>query len=129
MPPVGDKKRGFKQEPSRKDQSWWKRLWDWTEFGKKTGWQWLALLSALAIPVILAIAGYWFTGQQTESQQAFEAQQRALEEQRAEAERELAEQRAQDEAMQFGSAYIVALTAARKGPLQRTFLVAGFSLV
>src|SRR5215217_380298 len=62
-PPVEDGKHDVKQEPSRKDRTWWKRLWDWTEFGKKTGWQWLELLSALAIPVVLAIAGYYFNTQ------------------------------------------------------------------
>src|SRR5215217_7687736 len=91
--PVGDKKHGFKQEPSRQDRSWWKRLWDWTEFGKKTGWQWLELLSALAIPVVLAIAGYWITMQQ-------DARKQAIEDQRAEGGREIKEQRARDEALQ-----------------------------
>jgi hypothetical protein len=52
----------------------WKRLWEWTEFGKKTGWQWLELLSTLAIPVVLAIAGYWFTMQQDARQQQIEEQ-------------------------------------------------------
>jgi len=86
---VGRKKRGFKQEPSSKNSSWWKRLWGWTEFGKKTGWQWLELLSAVAIPVVLTVAGFWFAGQQA-----------VREEKRADLERELEEQRAQDEASQ-----------------------------
>jgi hypothetical protein len=47
----------------------------------------------LAIPVVLAAAGLWFTAQQDQRQQRTETQ-------RAEAERELAEQRAQDEALQ-----------------------------
>jgi uncharacterized protein YjbI with pentapeptide repeats len=86
---VGRTKRGFKQEPSSKNSPWWKRLWRWTEFGKKTGWQWLELLSALAIPVVLTVAGFWFAGQQA-----------VREEKRAELERELEEERAQDEALQ-----------------------------
>src|SRR5215216_4298533 len=65
----------------------------WTGFGDKTFWDWLQLLSALAIPVVLAAAGLWFTSQQDQRQQQ-------IENQRAEAERELAEQRAQDEALQ-----------------------------
>jgi hypothetical protein len=36
----------------------------WTGFGNKTLWDWLQLLSALAIPVVLAAAGLWFTAQQ-----------------------------------------------------------------
>src|SRR5918995_1577197 len=65
----------------------------WTGFGDKTVWDWLQLLSALAIPVVLAAAGLWFTAQQEQRQQQ-------IENQRAEAERELAVQRAQDEALQ-----------------------------
>ncbi len=72
---------------------WWKRLWGWTEFGTKSGWQWLELLSALAIPVVLAAAGLWFTAQQ-------DARQQAIEDQRAESERHLEDQRTQDEALQ-----------------------------
>jgi hypothetical protein len=33
----------------------------WTGFGDKTLWDWVQLLSALAIPVVLAAAGFWFT--------------------------------------------------------------------
>ena len=54
----------------------------WTGFGEKKLWNWLELLSALAIPVVLALAGYWFTVQQDERQ------------------REIEEQRAQDAALQ-----------------------------
>jgi uncharacterized protein YjbI with pentapeptide repeats len=79
-------------------------LWEWTEFGKKSGWNWLELLSALAIPVVLAIFGFWFTAQQDARQQKIENQRakqaQNFEDQRAEAERKLAEQRAQDEALQ-----------------------------
>jgi uncharacterized protein YjbI with pentapeptide repeats len=76
----------------------------WTGFGDKTFWDWLQLLSALAIPVVLAAAGLWFTAQQEtrqqniENQRARQAQQ--IENHRAEAERELAEKRAQNEALQ-----------------------------
>jgi hypothetical protein len=48
----------------------------WTGFGEKKLWDWLQLLSALAIPIVLAFAGYWFTSQQ-------DARQREIEEQRA----------------------------------------------
>src|SRR5215218_9643662 len=65
----------------------------WTGFGDKTFWDWLQLLSALAIPVVLAAAGLWFTAQQ-------DARQQNVEDERAKAERKLAEQRAQDEALQ-----------------------------
>ena len=58
----------------------------------------------MAIPVVLAAAGLWFTAQQDARQQNIEdrrAQQaQKIEDQRAAAERELAERRAQDEALQ-----------------------------
>jgi uncharacterized protein YjbI with pentapeptide repeats len=58
----------------------------------------------LAIPVVLAAAGLWFTAQQDQRQQEIEDQRakqaQKIEDQRAKAERELAEQRAQDEALQ-----------------------------
>jgi uncharacterized protein YjbI with pentapeptide repeats len=67
--------------------------WTLREVGGKTVWEWLHLLSALAIPVVLAVVGFWFTAQQ-------DTRQQRIEDQRAEAERELAEERAQDEALQ-----------------------------
>jgi uncharacterized protein YjbI with pentapeptide repeats len=70
-----------------------RKPWTLREFGGQTLWDWLHLLSALAIPVVLAAAGLWFTAQQDQRQQRTETQ-------RAEAERALAEQRAQDEALQ-----------------------------
>jgi hypothetical protein len=80
---------------------WWKRLWRWTEFGKKSGWD---LLQLLIVPLALAIIGFLFTMQQDARQQRIENQRaqqaQKIENQRAEAERELAEQRAQDEALQ-----------------------------
>jgi cell division protein FtsB len=59
-------------------------------FHGKTVWDWLALL---IVPVVLVGFGLWFTAQQNQRQQQ-------MENLRAEAERELAEQRAQDEALQ-----------------------------
>ena len=46
----------------------------WTGFGEKKLWDWLQLLSALAIPVVLAAAGLWFSGQQDRTQRAIEEQ-------------------------------------------------------
>jgi uncharacterized protein YjbI with pentapeptide repeats len=81
-----------------------RKPWTLREFGGQTVWDWLHLLSALAIPVVLAAAGLWFTAQQDQRQQDIEGkraqQAQKIENQRAEAERELAEQRAQDEALQ-----------------------------
>jgi uncharacterized protein YjbI with pentapeptide repeats len=65
----------------------------WTGFGEKKLWDWLQLLSALAVPIVLAAAGFWFTMQ-------LDVRQQAIEDQRADRERELEEQRAQDEALQ-----------------------------
>src|SRR5829696_1763117 len=80
---------------------WWKRLWAWTEFGKKSGWD---LLQLLIVPLALAVIGFVFTMQQDARQQRIENQRaqqaQKIENRRAEAERELAEQRAQDEALQ-----------------------------
>jgi hypothetical protein len=81
-----------------------RKPWTLREFGGQTVWDWLHLLSALAIPVVLAAAGLWFTAQQDHRQEVTEnlraKQAQKIEDQRAEAERELAEQRAQDEALQ-----------------------------
>jgi uncharacterized protein YjbI with pentapeptide repeats len=98
IPIVAQQKQPGKRPP------WWKRLWGWTEFGKKSGWEYLELLSALAIPVVIAVAGFWFTAQQDQRQQDIEDQrakrEQKIENQRAQAERELEEQRAQDESLQ-----------------------------
>jgi uncharacterized protein YjbI with pentapeptide repeats len=72
---------------------WWVRLWEWTQFGEKSGWNWLELLSALAIPVVLAVAGLYFQSQ-------FDQRQRQIEDRRAELEREIEEQRAQHATLQ-----------------------------
>jgi uncharacterized protein YjbI with pentapeptide repeats len=57
-------------------------------------------LELLIVPLVIVGIGLLFENQQANRQQAMEEQQQALEERRAEAERELAEQRAQDEALQ-----------------------------
>ena len=33
------------------------RLWQWTEFGQRSGWEWIQLL---IIPVVIGVAGLWF---------------------------------------------------------------------
>jgi uncharacterized protein YjbI with pentapeptide repeats len=81
-----------------------RKPWTLKEFGGQTLWDWLHLLSALAIPVVLAAAGLWFTAQQDHRQEVTEnlraKQAQKIEDQRADAERELAVQRTQDEALQ-----------------------------
>jgi uncharacterized protein YjbI with pentapeptide repeats len=69
---------------------WSSRLWEWTDFGDKTLWDWLQLL---IVPLALAGIGFWFTAQQ-------EARQQSIEEERAKAERKLEDQRAQDATLQ-----------------------------
>src|SRR5215204_3184423 len=55
---------GTAAEKETRKRPWRSRLWKWTDFGEKTLWDWLQLLSALAIPVVLAVAGFWFTAWQ-----------------------------------------------------------------
>jgi hypothetical protein len=74
------------EEEPKKQPPWWKRLWARTGFGDKTLWD---LLQLFIVPVVLVGIGL-----------LFEMQQAEREERRAEAERKLAEQRAQDEALQ-----------------------------
>ena len=81
------------EEGPNKRLPWWKRLWEWTEFGEKSGWEYLQLLGTLAIPVVIAVGTLWFTARQHEQQQL-------TEERRARVERELEDQRAQDAALQ-----------------------------
>jgi uncharacterized protein YjbI with pentapeptide repeats len=92
------------QDPGKKRPPLRSRLWAWTGFADKTLWEWLQLLGALAIPVVLAAAGLWFTAQQDARQQKIEdrrAQQaQKIENQRAESEQEIEEQRTQDVALQ-----------------------------
>jgi uncharacterized protein YjbI with pentapeptide repeats len=91
------------------------RPWPLREFSGKPVWDWLQLVSVLAIPVVLAAVGLYVEAQlsgrqqQLETQRARRAQeiedQRAkrqlkIEGQRAKIERGIEEQRAQDEALQ-----------------------------
>lgn len=81
------KKLVRKTEPPSKRRIRWPK---WTGFHNKTIWD---LLQLLIVPLMLAIVGFWFAAQQDQRQQRIETH-------RAAAERELANQRAQDEAMQ-----------------------------
>src|SRR5215217_7942283 len=92
---------GTAAEKESRKRPWRSRLWKWTDFGEKTLWDWLQLLSALAIPVVLTVAGFWFAAWQGERQQA-------IEDQRAKVERDIEDQRAQDTALQ---AYLDQMTA------------------
>ena len=67
-----------------------RKPWTLREFGGKTLWDWMGLL---IVPVVLSLITVAFAWQQ-------DARQQRIENKRAEAERELAEQRAQDEALQ-----------------------------
>src|SRR5215216_6036253 len=84
---VGQKKLVRKAEPPAKRGIAWPR---WTGFRGMTVRDWLDLL---VVPLALVLISFLFTTQQDQRQQQTENQ-------RAEAERELAEQRAQDEALQ-----------------------------
>ena len=77
-----DHKTAEQEKKPDKRPPWWKRLWGWTKFGEKSGWEYLELLSALAIPVVVAVAAAWLTSQQSATQT------------------QIAEQRAQDAALQ-----------------------------
>jgi hypothetical protein len=81
------KKPGRKKEQAPKRGIAWPR---WTGFRGMTVRDWLQLL---IIPLALVVISFVFTMQQ-------DARQQKIENQRAAAERELAEQRAQDEALQ-----------------------------
>src|SRR5918994_1606692 len=85
--PVGQKKLVRKAAPPSKRGIRWPR---WTGFRGMTVRDWLDLL---VVPLALVVISFLFTTQQDQRQQQTENQ-------RAEAERELAEQRAQDEALQ-----------------------------
>jgi uncharacterized protein YjbI with pentapeptide repeats len=86
---VGRKEPNRKQGEETKQSRW--------GFRGMTVRNWLELL---IVPLVLVGIGLLFEMQQANRQQAMEEQQQALEERRAKAERELAEQRAQDEALQ-----------------------------
>jgi hypothetical protein len=55
---VKDREYGFQEPPSSKDLSWWRRFWEWTSFGKRSGWDWLDLL---VVSLALAVIGIWFS--------------------------------------------------------------------
>lgn len=94
--PVEQKKEPGTKSPAEKEpekRRWGSKLWEWTGFGEKKLWDWLQLLSALAIPIVLTVAGFWFTSEQARHQQD-------IEEQRAEAAQDLEKQRTLDTALQ-----------------------------
>jgi nitrogen fixation-related uncharacterized protein len=66
------------------------RLWQWTEFGQRSGWEWMQLL---IIPVVIGVAGLWFNWAQ-DARQREDAQTRAQDQLVAEKER------TQEEALQ-----------------------------
>jgi uncharacterized protein YjbI with pentapeptide repeats len=88
----------------------------WTGFGtvvlprtgeiqpRKLLWDWLLLLSSLAVPIVIAGASFWFTTNQNAQQQRLEdkraAEAQKLADQRAKVDREIEVQRAQDESLQ-----------------------------
>src|SRR5260221_9027510 len=70
--------------------------WDWAGFnGKiksgKTLWDWLQLLF---IPVVLAVAGFWFNHRERKAAERRADNERKAAERRAEAEQEIEQQRA-----------------------------------
>ena len=67
-----------------------RKSWTLREFGGKTLWDWMGLL---IVPVVLSLITVVFAWQQ-------DIRQDQIENKRAKAERELADQRAQDEALQ-----------------------------
>jgi uncharacterized protein YjbI with pentapeptide repeats len=79
--------------PAPKQEKEQSKPWTLREFAGKTVWDWLHLLSALAIPVVIALATLWFTARQNDAQRDIEAQ-------RAKSERRIEEQRAQEAALQ-----------------------------
>jgi hypothetical protein len=65
----------------------------WSGFCRKKLWDWVELLGPLAIPVVIASAGFWFTAQQAEHQ-------RVIENHRSKSERRVGKQRADDATLQ-----------------------------
>jgi hypothetical protein len=78
---VGRKKSNREQTEETKQSRW--------GFRGMTVRDWLAIVGALLVPLVIALGTGWITWQQGK-----------IEDQRADAERELAQQRAQDEALQ-----------------------------
>src|SRR5215208_3495530 len=85
---VKDEERSVWQRKPEREQKEETKQSRWG-FRGKTFWDWLPIVGALLVPVAVALGTGWITWQLAEN-----------ENQRAEAERELAEQRAQDEALQ-----------------------------
>ena len=77
-----------------------RKAWTRTDLGRMTLRNWLPIVGALLVSLVIALGIWGITWQleKLENQRAQQAQK--LENQRAEAERELAERRAQDEALQ-----------------------------
>jgi uncharacterized protein YjbI with pentapeptide repeats len=80
--PKRDSERGFLPPPAKDRRSPW-------GFRGMTVRDWLPIVGALLIPVVIALGTWWITWQQGK-----------IEDRRAKAEREIAEQRAQDAALQ-----------------------------
>lgn len=57
--------------------------WALREFGGKTVWDWLQLVSTLTIPIAIGLSTLWFTDQQNDRQQQIEEQRAQSEELRA----------------------------------------------
>lgn len=60
-------------EEEQRPKTRWGKLWEWTEFGEKSGWEWMQLL---IIPVMIAIGGLLFNWAQ-DARQREDAQTRA----------------------------------------------------
>src|SRR5687767_5613018 len=71
MVPVGPKKPRREVDQPPEPRTVWPR---WTGLRGKTLWDWLLLISALAVPVVVGFAGLWFTQQQEARQQDIEDQ-------------------------------------------------------
>jgi uncharacterized protein YjbI with pentapeptide repeats len=71
MVPVGPKKPRREVDQPPEPRTVWPR---WTGLRGKTLWDWLLLISALAVPVVVGFAGLWFTQQQAARQQDIEDQ-------------------------------------------------------
>ena len=78
------------QEEEQRPKTRRGRLWQWTEFGERSGWEWMQLL---IIPVVIGVAGLWFNWAQ-------DARQREDAQTRAQAQLEAEEERTQEEALQ-----------------------------
>jgi hypothetical protein len=95
---VGQKKLVRKAEPPSKRGIAWPR---WTGFRGKSVWDWMQLFIVPLMLVIITLAfSFQQDARQAERDEFLARQTQRIENQRAKAERELAEQRAQDEALQ-----------------------------